>query len=121
MSAAEDFEDTEIRDHFGLPPLAKITAAERAAVNAKMDTRVDNRRDYSINKPLPWLVLLALIAALALGLAISAFSEAVKAEREARMLEYYLLELDAKFINAGLKDPAESIANKLKAERERKQ
>lgn len=36
------------------------------------------------------------------------------AEREARMLQYYLLELDAKVIKAGIKPADESIANKLK-------
>jgi hypothetical protein len=36
------------------------------------------------------------------------------AERETRMLEYYLLELDAKFIGAGLKKPDDSIAKHLK-------
>lgn len=40
------------------------------------------------------------------------------AETEVRMLEYYLLELDAKFINAGLKDPAEAIAKRLQERRE---
>lgn len=39
-------------------------------------------------------------------------------ETETRMLEYYLLELDAKFINAGLKDPAEAISKKLQQWRE---
>lgn len=34
-------------------------------------------------------------------------------ETETRMLEYYLLELDAKFIHAGLKDPAEAIAKRM--------
>jgi uncharacterized membrane protein YidH (DUF202 family) len=34
------------------------------------------------------------------------------AERETRMQEYYLLELDAKFIGAGLKKPEESIAKR---------
>lgn len=37
---------------------------------------------------------------------------------ETRMLEYYLLELDAKFINAGLKDPAEAISKRLQEKRE---
>jgi hypothetical protein len=34
-------------------------------------------------------------------------------ERETRMYQYYLLELDAKFIGAGLKKPDEAIAKKL--------
>ena len=42
---------------------------------------------------------------------------AVNAEREARMLEYYLLELDAKVIASGIKRPEDSIANKLKREK----
>lgn len=41
-----------------------------------------------------------------------------EAGTETRMLEYYLLELDAKFINAGLKDPAEAISKKLQQKRE---
>ena len=35
-------------------------------------------------------------------------------ERQAELLKYYLLELDAKFIGAGLKKPEDSIATKLK-------
>lgn len=38
---------------------------------------------------------------------------------ETRMLEYYLLELDAKFINAGLKDPAEAISKRLQQQKEK--
>lgn len=42
--------------------------------------------------------------------------ESMLSEREARMLEYYVLELDAKFISAGLKKPEDAIANKRKGE-----
>lgn len=69
-------------------------------------------------KLLPIIVLLAVLCGLSIGLAVFAFSASRNADREARMLEYYLLELDAKFINAGLKDPAESIASKLKQRQE---
>lgn len=41
-------------------------------------------------------------------------------EREARMLEYYLLELDAKVIASGLKPESDSIAKKLEAKRKEK-
>lgn len=34
-------------------------------------------------------------------------------QREVRMQQYYLLELDAKFIGAGLKKPDDAIAKKL--------
>lgn len=70
-------------------------------------------------KLLPVLVLLTLLTGVSIGIAAFAFAASGKSERETRMLEYYLLELDAKFINAGLKDPADSIAKKLKAEREK--
>lgn len=58
-------------------------------------------------------IVLGLIAGLALGCAVYAEIEASKAEREARMLEYYLLELDAKFIAAGLKKPEDAISKQL--------
>lgn len=70
-------------------------------------------------KLVPLVVFLAIIAGIAIGMAIYAISASSRADREARMLEYYLLELDAKFINAGLKDPADSIASKLKEQREK--
>lgn len=70
------------------------------------------------SKLMPLLIVLAILCGLSIGLAVFSYSASRDADREARMLEYYLLELDAKFINAGLKDPAESIAGKLKAERE---
>jgi hypothetical protein len=40
-----------------------------------------------------------------------------RTEKETRMLEYYLLELDAKFISAGLKPADQSIAQKLAQKR----
>lgn len=46
--------------------------------------------------------------------------QANKTERETRMLEYYLLELDGKVIKAGIKRPEDSIAGKLKQERDTK-
>jgi hypothetical protein len=42
-------------------------------------------------------------------------------ETEVRMLEYYLLELDAKVIKAGIKQPSDAIALKLEAKRKEKQ
>lgn len=73
----------------------------------------------SSERLVPLVIVLAILCGISIGLTAFAFTAASKADTEARMLEYYLLELDAKFINAGLKDPAESIANKLKQQRER--
>ena len=62
-------------------------------------------------------IVLGIISGLALGCGIYAEIEASKAEREARMLQYYLLELDAKFIAAGLKKPDDAISKKLEEEK----
>jgi len=69
--------------------------------------------DLSINKSLPYTIGLAILATAGFAFGIFGWHEAGKAEREARLLQYYLLELDAKFIAAGLKKPEESIAKEL--------
>lgn len=56
------------------------------------------------------LALLAVICGIALVRSESAKDESSKAEREARMLQYYVLEMDAKLIAAGVKKPEEAIA-----------
>lgn len=71
------------------------------------------------------IIVLVLACGFALGLSGGALviaskeGEAAKdkaeiAEREARMLQYYVLEMDAKLVAAGFKTDAESIAKKLK-------
>jgi hypothetical protein len=67
------------------------------------------------------IIILVLSVGAAFGLAAGALTvasinsrEADRAEREARMLQYYVLEMDAKLIAAGFKTDAESVANKLK-------
>jgi hypothetical protein len=71
------------------------------------------------------IILLVLSAGLSFGLSAGAIviasresanaeEKAMIAEREARMLQYYVLEMDAKLIAAGFKTDAESIARKLK-------
>lgn len=70
-------------------------------------------------------IVLGVFAGMAFGVSVFALiqskldntrsqEDARLAEREARMLQYYLLELDAKVIKAGIKPADESIANKLK-------
>lgn len=86
-------------------------------ISPRVDRQSASVIQIESTKILPMLVVLALMSGLSIGLTVFAFAEARNAEREARMLEYYLLELDAKFINAGLKDSAESIAEKLKQRR----
>ena len=52
------------------------------------------------------------LAAAAIVTAFWAIHEAGIAEREARMYEYYTLEMDAKLIAAGVKKPDEAIAKR---------
>lgn len=65
------------------------------------------------SKLMPMIVLLAVLSGSAIGLTAFSFTEARNAEREARMLQYYLLELDAKIIAAGIKKPEEAISKQL--------
>jgi len=52
-----------------------------------------------------------LVAGLAIAIGFWAIFQARLAEREARMLQYYVLEMDAKLIAAGVKKPEESVAS----------
>jgi hypothetical protein len=66
------------------------------------------------SKLVPLIVVLSILCGMAIFGAVSAFYQATLAEREARMLEYYVLEMDAKLIAAGVKKPEEAVADKLK-------
>lgn len=65
-----------------------------------------------INDKSKGYIIATLIALNLLG-TVWMFVEWKMAERESRLLEYYLLELDAKVIAAGIKSPNDSIAGKL--------
>jgi hypothetical protein len=65
------------------------------------------------------IVVVAIIAGLALGSALYSQWKASNAEREARMLEYYVMELDGKLMAMGVVKPPESwSAQKRKREEE---
>ena len=88
-------------------------------------TRTDERRHYSPSATVNMLGLsrdiwLGGLLALSVATNVALYWAYRDAGTEVRMLEYYLLELDAKFIHAGLKDPADSIAKKLQQQREAK-
>jgi hypothetical protein len=73
----------------------------------------NSRASAIINDRSKSFILSTLVALNVLG-TVAMFAEWRIAERESRMLQYYLLELDAKFIASGLKKPEESIAGKLR-------
>lgn len=60
----------------------------------------------------PLVIVLAILCGVAIGLTTFAFSAARNADREARMLEYYILELDGKLMAAGVIESKESYSAK---------
>lgn len=75
----------------------------------------------SVSMPLsPWIlpliVLLAILCGVSIGLTAFAFTSAENAEREARMLEYYIMELDGKLMAAGVIESKESYSAKKRKE-----
>lgn len=104
--------------------------------------------DYSINKTMPWIVLVGILSGVAFGLSLDAQNRVEKselqvqayanaraaaadatskaandramvAEREARMQQYYLIEVDAKLIKLGMQLP-EGGYQRFKEKRETK-
>lgn len=65
---------------------------------------------------MPTLVMLALLCGSSIGLTAFAFSAARNADREARMLEYYILELDGKLMSSGVIESKESYSAKKRKE-----
>jgi hypothetical protein len=61
-------------------------------------------------KLLPFVLLLTLMSGGAVTLAAMTMLAAAKSETETRMLEYYVLEMDAKLIAAGIKKPEEAVS-----------
>jgi len=93
-------------------------------------TRNSNNSGVTINNlGKTSVILLAAFSGLALGISVFAYlsalhdneqarQQAIQAERENRMLEYYIMELDGKLMKSGILDPRESWSAK-KAEREK--
>lgn len=72
-------------------------------------TRNDNRSGINIyNLGKTSYILLATFAGLALGVAVFSIYTASLAERETRMLEYYIMENDHKLVNARIIKPDET-------------
>ena len=65
------------------------------------------------NKLSPWLMVASILSALACSISIWALILAQQSERESRMLEYYVLEMDSKLIASGVKKPEEAVSKRL--------
>lgn len=64
----------------------------------------------------PLVIVLAILCGIAIGLTAFSFVAAGNAEREARMLEYYVMELDGKLMSAGVIESKESFSAKKRKE-----
>lgn len=73
--------------------------------------------DKSVNKAIGRLMAVLFGCAAMVGasivLAVWMIIAYTQSERESELLKYYLLELDAKVIKAGIKEPDEAISRKL--------
>jgi hypothetical protein len=63
-------------------------------------------------KLLPWILVCSIVSGFSIGLSIFAISTAHSSDRETRMLEYYVMELDGKAMKAGIIRPEESWSGK---------
>lgn len=83
-----------------------------------------SRRSYSPSasvsisgeRLVPLVIVLAILCGISIGLTAFAFSSARNADREARMLEYYVMELDGKLMAAGVIESKESYSAKKRKE-----
>lgn len=65
-------------------------------------------------------ILLAVFSGLALGVGVFAVVDAIRAEREARLLEYYVMEVDAKLVKLGIENPDDIWAARKRKSEEHK-
>jgi hypothetical protein len=83
------------------------------------ETRTNSPSAYvaiSGERLVPLVIVLAILCGISIGLTAFAFTAAGNAEREARMLEYYILELDGKLMSAGVIESKESFSAKKRKE-----
>lgn len=60
------------------------------------------------SKLAPLIILLSIISGVSIAFAVFNMQQSHQSERETRMLEYYVMELDGKLMNKGLITPDES-------------
>lgn len=103
MSGLAQPAELDERNDWGLPPVSADVPYNRGNVNQQVD--------QSVNKALPWVVLVAIVACsmsgIALGLAIGAHNSATEAkriaERETRLQRLELDEMKVALQTQGIK------------------
>lgn len=99
------------------PPSAESMVVLPNLSEAKAPISLTLTIDKSVGKVASWLIGVALGGFMLIGagivLAVWMVIAYSHSERETELLKYYVLEMDAKLIAAGVKKPEESIAGKL--------
>lgn len=91
-------------------PLSQFYASPRVSGQSASVVQIES------SKLVPLIIILAILCGVAMGLTAFSFSAARNADREARMLEYYVLELDGKLMSAGVIESKESYSAKKRKE-----
>jgi hypothetical protein len=87
-------------------PLSQFYASPRVSGQSASVVQIES------SKLVPLVIVLAILSGVAIGLTSFAFTAAGNAEREARMLQYYVMELDGKLMAAGVIESKESFSAK---------
>lgn len=91
-------------------PLSQFYASPQVSGQSASVVQIES------SKLVPLVIVLAILSGVAIGLTSFAFTAASDAEREARMLEYYVMELDGKLMAAGVIESKESYSAKKRKE-----
>ena len=81
-----------------------VTASDQSQVNRQSVTTIEH------SKLLPWLMLTCLLSGAAIVGVVFDMMAQSKTEREARMLQYYVMELDGKLMAARVIEPQQSYS-----------
>lgn len=100
------------------PARAAVSLNAQKGASISSVAKIKKNINSGNNKPLPWIALAIAASFLSLGLGVGAFVMGRIAEREARLDQYYILELDGKLIKLGVELP-EGGLQRFKENRER--
>lgn len=91
-------------------PVAQFYASPR------LDNQSASVVQIESHKLVPLIIFLAIMCGVAIGLTAFSFNSSGNSERETRMLEYYVMELDGKLMAAGVIESKESYSAKKRKE-----
>jgi hypothetical protein len=95
-------------------PVAQYFASPNVGTQAASVVQIES------SKLVPLIVFLSMMAGLSIAVSVFTLWQAQLAERETRMMEYYVMELDGKLMSAGIIQTEESwSAKKQKRENKR--